>query len=97
MNQIPPDFQLSTFRFTVGLILATIYLTIKGKLPIIERKNIKWLIAISVLGIAYNVLIYNHFLKSITFVGIQSLLRSFNIVFSFILSKIFLKVKISVP
>ena len=97
MNQIPPDFQLSTFRFTVGLIFATIYLTIKGKLPKIERKNIKWLIAIAVLGIAYNVLIYNHFLKSITFVGIQSLLRSFNIVFSFILSKIFLKVKISVP
>ena len=60
-------------------------------------KNIKWLSAIAVLCIVYNVLIYNYFLKSIIFVGIQSILRSFNIVFSFILSKIFLKVKISGP
>ena len=55
MNQIPPDFQLSTFRFTVGLIFATIYLTIKGKLPQVERKNIKWLGVIAVLCIVYNV------------------------------------------
>ena len=95
MDQIPPDFELNIFRFTIGLISAVFYLSAKQKLPWIDRSNIKWMLAVSFFGLCYNVFIYNHFLKSITFVGIQSIQKAMTITFSLILSKIFLKVKIS--
>ena len=97
MDQIPPDFELTAFRFTTGLIFSLVYLSVKQKLPRIEKSNMKWVVAKICFSISYNVLIYNHFLKSITFVGIQGILKSMNIVYSLILSKIFLNVKISVP
>ena len=95
MDQIPPDFELTVFRFIIGFIFTTIYLSAKQKLPRLEKCNIKWMIAVSLCSLSYNVFVYNHFLKSITFLGIQSIQTSMNIVFSVILSKIFLKVKIS--
>ena len=95
MDQIPPDFELTVFRFIIGFIFTTIYLSAKQKLPRIEKCNIKWMIAVAICSLSYNVFIYNHFLKSITFLGIQSVQRSMNIVLSLILSKIFLRVKIS--
>ena len=95
MDQIPPDFELTVFRFIIGFIFTTVYLSAKQKLPRIEKCNIKWMIAVSLCSLSYNVFIYNHFLKSITFLGIQSIQRSMNIVLSLILSKIFLKAKIS--
>ena len=93
MDQIPPDFELTVFRFTIGLIF--VYLSAKQRLPRIERTNVKWMVAVSLFCLSYNIFTFNHFLKSITFVGIQGIQTSMLIVFSLILSKIFLEVKIS--
>ena len=95
MKQIPPDFQLNSLRFAMGLIFALVYLSIKRKSPVVRKENLKWLSLIAVLTVLFNILIYSHFLKSITFVGKQSLHRSYGVVFSLILSKLFLKVKVS--
>ena len=48
MNKPPPDFQINTLRFTVGLIFASIFLLTKRKAPTVARKNIKWLCFIAV-------------------------------------------------
>ena len=95
MNKIPPDFQLNTLRFIVGLTFALSFLIIKRMLPKVEKKNIKWLITIAVLNLFYNIGNYSHYLKVITFVGTRSLQLCAGIIFTLILSKIILKDKIS--
>ena len=47
MDQIPPDFELTVFRFGVGLIFSSFYLLVKQKRPRIDKSNIKWLVAVS--------------------------------------------------
>ena len=94
MNKPPPDFQLNTLRFSVGLAFATLFLIIKRKKPKITRKNIKWLCFIAAVTVSYNFALYNHYLKNLTFVGILSLQSCFAVIFISILSRIFLKTNI---
>ena len=61
MNKIPPDFQLNSLRFIVGLTFALSFLIITRKLPKVEKKNIKWLITIAVLNLLYNIGNYSHY------------------------------------
>ena len=96
MNKIPPDFQLNSLRFIVGLTFALSFLIITRKLPKVEKKNIKWLITIAVLNLLYNIGNYSHYLKAITFVGTRSLQICAGIIFTLVLSKIILKDKISI-
>ena len=96
MNKIPPDFQLNSLRFIVGLTFAVSFLFIKRMLPKIRKANIKWLITIAVLNLLYNIGNYSHYLKAITFVGTRSLQICAGIIFTLILSKIILKDKISI-
>ena len=95
MSKIPPDFQLNSLRFTVGLIFAITAMIVKRTLPKVENKNIKWLVTIAVLNLFYNIGNYSHYLKAITFVGTMSLQMCAGIIFTLILSKIILKNKIS--
>ena len=94
MNKPPPDFQLDTMRFSVGLIFASLFLVTKRKVPTVERKNIKWLCFIAAVTVSYNVALYSHYLKNLTFVGILSLQSCFAVIFISILSRIFLKTNI---
>ena len=94
MNKPPPDFQLNTLRFSVGLAFETLFLIIKRKIPKIARKNIKWLCFIAAVTVSYNVTLYSHYLKNLTFVGILSLQSCFAVIFISILSRIPLKTNI---
>ena len=94
MNKPPPDFQLDTMRFSVGLIFASLFLVTKRKTPTVARKNIKWLCFIAAVTVSYNVALYSHYLKNLTFVGILSLQSCFAVIFISILSRIFLKTNI---
>ena len=95
MDRPPPDFQLNTLRFSVGLMLASLYLLLTRRVPSIKRLNIKWLCFIAVVTVSYNFALYSHYLKNLTFVGILSLQSCFAVVFICILSRIFLQTDIS--
>ena len=94
MDQIAPDFQLNSLRFMVGLTFSIFFLIFKRKLPKIEKKNIKWQILVAIFNLSLNVGSYSHYLKVITFTGTRSLQIGFGIIFSLMLSKTILKVKI---
>ena len=94
MNEAPPDFQLNTLRFSVGLIFASIFLLTKRKTPTVARKSIKWLCFIAAVTVSYNFALYSHYLKKLTFVGIFSLQSCFAVIFISIISRIFLKTNI---
>ena len=96
MNQIAPDFQLNSLRFIVGLTFSITALIMKRKLLKIERKNIKWQIAVAFFNLSLNLGGYSHYLKVITFTGTRSLQIGSGIIFALILSKSFLILKVKI-
>ena len=94
MDKPLPDFQLDTMRFSVGLIFASLFLVTNRKTPTVARKNIKCMCFIAAVTVSYNVALYSHYLKNLTFVGILSLQSCFAVILISILSMIFLKTNI---
>ena len=94
MNQIPPDFQLNALRFGVGILFSVAYLSIKTTVPKVSRENIKWLLAVAMTTICYNLTLYSHNLKRIPIVTLLCIHQTFRIILTLILSKIFLKSEI---
>ena len=95
MDQIPPDFELNALRFIVGLLLSVLLLLSKKLSPKVRKENIKWIIAIGILIIIYNIALYSHNLKLIPIVTVLCIHGALKIILSLILSRIFLTEPIS--
>ena len=94
MNQIPPDFELNNLRFGVGILFSLAYFTTKRIVPKVAKENIKWLLAVAMTTICYNLTLYSHNLKRIPIVTLLCIHQTFRIFLTLILSKIFLKLDI---
>ena len=95
MSQIPPDFELNTLRFAVGVVFSALYLLLKQTLPRISKENVKWLAVVSVTTVGYNLSLYSHNLKMMPIVTLLRVLQTFRIILTLIFSKVFLKFDIS--
>ena len=95
MDQIPPDFELNALRFIVGLVLSVFLLLFKKLSPKVRKGNIKWIIAIGIIIIIYNIALYSHNLKLIPIVTVLCIHGALKIILSLILSRIFLTEPIS--
>ena len=89
--QIPPDFELSILRYGAGLLLSALTLLIMRLSPRVQRENIKWILAIGVNMIVYNVGLYSHYLKRVPLVTLLCIHQAYKLVMSLILSRIFLR------
>ena len=95
MSQIPPDLELNTLRFAVGVAFSALYLLLKQTIPRISKENIKWLAVVSVTTVGYNLSLYSHNLKTMPIVTLLCVLQTFRIILTLIFSKMFLKSDIS--
>ena len=95
MSQIPPDFELNTLRFAVGVAFSTLYLLLKQTFPRISKENVKWLAVVSVTTVGYNLSLYSHNLKMMPIVTLLCVLQTFRIILTLLFSKVFLKSDIS--
>ena len=95
MSQIPPDFELNTLRFAVGVAFSALYLLLKQTIPRISKENVKWLAVVSATTVGYNLSLYSHNLKMMPIVTLLCVLQTFRIILTLIFSKVFLKSDIS--
>ena len=96
MDQQPPDFELNFLRFSVGVLYSIGYLSVRRMPPTIERQNIKWMFSLILTSIGYNLFLFSHFLKQIPIVTVMAVHQSLKIIFSLILTRIFLKSKMPI-
>ena len=94
MAQLPPDFELNALRFSVGVVIAIIYLLGKRTTPTLSKSKIEFVLALAATQAIYNVFLYSHHLQQIPIVTILSVYQAFKIIFVLILSKIFLSSEI---
>ena len=96
MNEQPPDFELNFLRFSVGVLYSIGYLSVRQMPPRVDRKNIKWMFSLVLTSIGYNLFLFSHFLKQIPIVTVMAVHQSLKIIFSLILTRIFLKSKMPI-
>ena len=90
MEQLPPDIQINAMNFTFGLTCIVLYFGIKRQIPQFKRNNITWMVVICVVFIADCLSLYNQEASFLPLGSIGSIGYAFNIIFSVVLSKIFL-------
>ena len=91
MVQIPPDFELSVFRFGAGFLFSVLGLLIMGTTPKVQTGNVKWICAIAGVVVAYNLAMYSCYLKNIPLVTMLCIHQSFKLIMSLIFTRIILK------
>ena len=96
MDQQPPDFELNFLRFSVGVLYSIGYFSVRRMPPKVDRENIKWMFGLVLTSIGYNLFLFSHYLKQIPIVTVMAVHQSLKIIFSLILTRIFLKFKIPV-
>ncbi len=95
MEKLPPDFEINSTSFTLGLVCNSLYLLFKRKLPKFPKRKLVWLFALCVVFLTDNVCLYNHEASFLPLGSIGSLGYAFCIIYSVILSRIFLKEKVT--
>ena len=64
--------------------------------PKVDKENIKWMFGLVLTSIGYNLFLFSHFLKQIPIVTVMAVHQSLKIIFSLILTRIFLKSKMPI-
>lgn len=90
MKQLPPDIQINALNFSFGFVCIATYFLIKRSLPRLAKANIPWVMAICVVFLVDCLTLYNQEASFLPLGSIGSIGYAFNIIFSVILSKIFL-------
>ena len=90
VETLPPDIQINALNFACGLICIIPYFVIKRKIPTLDRSKLIWVTIICVVFIADCLSLYNQEASFLPLGSIGSIGYAFNIIFSVILSKIFL-------
>ena len=96
MDQQPPDFELNFLRFSVGVLYSIGYLSVRRMPPKVDKENIKWMFGLVLTSIGYNLFLFSHYLKQIPIVTVMAVHQSLKIIFSLILTRIFLKSKMPI-
>ncbi len=90
MTELPPDIQINAVIFGFGFLCVGPYFLARRRLPRFTRSHVPWVIGICVVFLVDCLTLYNHEASFLPLGSIGSIGYAFNILFSVILSKIFL-------
>ncbi len=96
IRHVPPDFELNTLRFGIGLVLAMTILGIKRQLPTLERKDIGWFTLGLISVFMYNVTLYTSYVKALPLGALFGIRQGFMVIFIAVSTKIIMKTYYSV-
>ncbi len=91
ISNLPPDFELNTLRFAVGLVFSVIYFLSKRKVPKVRQKLAKWVFVVALATYFYNVFLFNGYVKELPVGAVIGLKQGFFIILIAIASWIILK------
>ena len=95
IQHLPPDFQLNSLRFGIGLISAATVLIFKNQCPKIERKYFVWL-SISIMSVLmYNITLYTVYVKALPLGALFGIRQGFVIILVALGSRVTMKLRFS--
>ncbi len=93
ISHLPPDFELNTLRFTVGLMFVVIYLLSTQQVPRIKRELFGWVILVALATYFYNVSIFNKYIRELAIGAVFGIKQGFFLVLIAVSSRILLNEK----
>ncbi len=96
IQHLPPDFQLNSLRFGIGLVFAITALIFKKQWPKVERKYFVWL-TISIMSVLmYNITLYTVYVKALPLGALFGIRQGLVIILIALGSRVTMKLHFSV-
>ncbi len=93
IRHLPPNFELNTLRFAIGLVLVIIYLVLSWQLPLIQRDLTGWVLLGVLATFFYNLTLYSEYVKKLPIGAVFGIKQGFYILLVAMATRILLKQK----
>ncbi len=90
-TDLPPNFELNSLRFAIGLVFVTVYLLLTRELPRIRKELTAWVFLGVLVTYFYNLSLYNEYVKELPIGAIYGIGQGLFILLVAIGSRILLK------
>ena len=86
---MPPDFQLSMFRFGVAVVPICIGLVFTKQLPKVLLSESRMFVLGAMSYILFNILVYSHYIKFLPLGSVGAILNGSSVIFCIVLTLLF--------
>ncbi len=93
IKDLPPNFELNSLRFAIGLILVVVYLLLGRQMPKIKKELLGWLFLGVVATYFYNLALYSEYVKELPIGAVIGIEQAFYILLFALATRILLKHK----
>ena len=93
ITDLPPNFELNSLRFAIGLVFVIVYLLVSWQLPVIERNLAAWVFLGVLATYFYNLTLYSEYVKELPIGAVFGIKQGFYILLVALASRILLKQK----